>query len=78
MLASETLAAASPLANTGNGDLLPPLTELAALSKKIAFAVAKLAQQQGLALETSDELLLERIEANFWKPEYREYRRVCA
>ncbi|MDN4503999.1 NAD-dependent malic enzyme [Alteromonadaceae bacterium BrNp21-10] len=77
MIASETLAASSPLANTGEGQLLPPLTQLASLSKKIAFEVAKLGQQQGLALETSDELLLERIEANFWKPEYREYRRVC-
>src|SRR5690606_25868902 len=41
--ASETLAAASPLANTGKGGLLPPLSELSALSKKIAFAVAKVA-----------------------------------
>jgi malate dehydrogenase (oxaloacetate-decarboxylating) len=75
-IASETLAAASPLANTGQGSLLPALSELSELSKKIAFEVAKIAQKQGLALEISDDELLQKIERNFWKPEYREYKRV--
>ncbi|MCH8537694.1 MAG: NAD-dependent malic enzyme [Alkalimonas sp.] len=76
MAASETLAAASPLANTGEGELLPSLTSLAQLSKRIAFAVGKVAQQQGLALEISDNQLQTQIEANFWRPEYREFKRV--
>lgn len=76
--ASETLAANSPLANTGQGGLLPAFTELAALSKKIAFAVARVAMQQGLALELDDNQLQQRIENNFWKPEYRNYRRVSS
>jgi len=75
MVASETLAEASPLANTGKGELLPPLTEIASLSKKIAFAVAKVAFEQNLALYIDDESLLAKIERNFWKPEYRKYRR---
>lgn len=74
--ASKTLAATSPLANTGKGGLLPPFTALAELSKKIAFAVAKVAQQQGLALEIDDNILQQRIEDNFWKPQYRHYKRV--
>jgi malate dehydrogenase (oxaloacetate-decarboxylating) len=76
--ASETLAANSPLANTGTGGLLPPFTELAALSKRIAFAVAKVAMQQGLALELDDNALQQKIEDNFWRPEYRNYRRVSS
>lgn len=76
MAASQTLAAASPLANTGAGGLLPPLTDIVALSKKIAFAVGKVAQQQGLALEIPDELLHARIEQNFWLPQYRSYKRI--
>jgi malate dehydrogenase (oxaloacetate-decarboxylating) len=76
MAASTTLAAASPLANTGTGGLLPPLTELFKLSKDIAFEVGKVAQEQGLALEMSDEMLHSKIEANFWTPQYRQYRRV--
>ena len=55
---------------------MPSLDELAGLSKKIAFAVAKVAQQQGFALEISDEALRSKIEANFWTPEYRQYKRV--
>lgn len=75
-VASETLAAASPLANTGSGGILPPLTDLAELSKRIAFAVAKVAMAQGHALEMEDDLLKAKINANFWKPEYRQYKRV--
>lgn len=75
-IASETLAAASPLANTGEGGILPPLTQLSELSKKIAFEVAKVAMRQGYALELDDATLLRKIEANFWKPEYRHYKRV--
>ncbi|RKZ82709.1 MAG: NAD-dependent malic enzyme [Gammaproteobacteria bacterium] len=76
MVASEVLAQASPLATTGEGSLLPPLTEIAKLSKKIAFEVAKLAQQQGFADETSDQQLMDAIEQHFWLPEYREYKRM--
>lgn len=76
MAASEALAEASPLANDGKGALLPPLTEITSLSKKIAFAVGKVAIEQGLALEMSDDMLKSAIERNFWIAEYREYKRV--
>jgi len=76
MAASEALAEVSPLANTGEGSLLPPLTEITDLSKRIAFAVGKVAMAQGLALELSDEALHAAIERNFWRAEYRPYKRV--
>ena len=76
--ASKTLANASPLANNGSGGLLPAFTELAALSKQIAFNVAKVAMAQGLALELDDSLLQQKIDDNFWLPEYRQYKRVSA
>ncbi|TYK67377.1 NAD-dependent malic enzyme [Colwellia echini] len=75
-VASETLAAASPLANNHSNELLPPLTAIAQLSKDIAFAIAQVAFKQNLALPMSDEELHATIEANFWKPIYRQYRRV--
>lgn len=75
-VASETLAAASPLANTGEGGILPPLTQLADLSKQIAFSVAKMAMQQGHALEMDDDQLKAKIHSNFWRSEYRQYKRV--
>jgi malate dehydrogenase (oxaloacetate-decarboxylating) len=76
MAASNALADASPMVNDPNGELLPPLTEIGNLSRKIAFAVAKIAMEQGLALPIPDEMLEQRIESNFWKPEYRPYKRV--
>lgn len=76
MVASEVLANASPLATKGSGALLPPLNTVGDLSKKIAVAVAKLAQETGLAEATTDVALHEAIEENFWLPHYREYKRV--
>ncbi len=76
MAASEALASHSPLVNTGSGLVLPPLTDIQQVSKDIAFAVGKMAQQQGVAVKTSAEALLQAIEENFWLPEYRSYRRT--
>ncbi len=76
MVASKTLAEASPLANNGEGELLPPLTEIANLSKKIAFAVAQVAFEQGHALQIDEDNLRAKIERNFWRPTYRSYKRV--
>jgi malate dehydrogenase (oxaloacetate-decarboxylating) len=76
MAASNALADASPMVNTGEGALLPPLEAIAQISRDIAFAVAKVAMAQGLALELSDEAFKQSIERNFWKAEYRPYKRV--
>lgn len=76
MAASQTLAESSPAVNGSGTALLPPITEIGELSKRIAFAVGKVAQAQGHALEVSDEVLQQRIDNNFWQPEYRHYKRV--
>ena len=76
MASSRALAECSPLAIDGTGALLPPLEEIHTVSKHIAFAVAKVAIAQGHALDTTDELLEQSIEANFWYPEYRRYKRT--
>ena len=75
MAASNALAECSPVV-TGEGDaVLPPLKDIQSVSRKIALAVAKEAQAEGLALETSEEMLKAAIERNFWMPNYRSYRR---
>ncbi|MBE0363999.1 malate dehydrogenase (oxaloacetate-decarboxylating) [Pseudoalteromonas ulvae UL12] len=76
MVSSETLASSSPLANTGKGSLLPALTKIEELSKEIAFAVAKKAIEQGVALEISDDAIWAAINRNYWMPTYRDYKRV--
>lgn len=77
MSASETLAKYSPLLINGEGLVLPELKDIHVVSRAIAFAVGKIAQQQGVAVKTSEEALLQAIDDNFWKPEYRSYRRTA-
>ncbi|WP_340610583.1 NAD-dependent malic enzyme [Xenorhabdus bharatensis] len=76
MAASRALADCSPLAQTGSGPLLPLIDDIQDVSRKIAKEVAKKAQIQGVATVTSEDALEEAIERNFWKPEYRIYKRT--
>ena len=76
MASSRALAECSPLAQEGEGPLLPDLESIHDVSKHIAFAVAKVAIEQGLALPATDELIVQAIEDNFWRPEYRRYKRT--
>ena len=74
-VSSEMLAESSPRANSGKGSLLPALTEIETLSKRIAFAIAKKAIEEGVALEISDDALWAAIDKNYWLPKYRNYKR---
>ncbi|MCG3863667.1 MULTISPECIES: NAD-dependent malic enzyme [unclassified Photobacterium] len=76
MESSQALAECSPLAIHGHGPLLPPLEDIQKVSRKIAFAVAKKAVEQHKAPKNSDERIREKIDANFWKSEYRRYKRT--
>ncbi|WP_318365291.1 NAD-dependent malic enzyme [Enterobacter sp.] len=76
MAASETLAEHSPLVKNGEGMVLPALSEIQTVSRAIALAVAKMAQEEGVAVTTSIEALQQAIDDNFWQPEYRTYRRT--
>ena len=77
MIASTTLADLSPGQEDQSSAVLPALTALPQISRKIAFKVAKAAIAQDLAREMTDDELLASIERNFWTPAYREYRRVA-
>jgi len=77
MAASTTLAELSPGQEDQSSAVLPPLTALPQISRKIAFKVAKTAIEQDLAREMTDDELLASIERNFWTPVYREYRRIA-
>ncbi|MBK0167408.1 NAD-dependent malic enzyme [Klebsiella sp. S69] len=76
MAASNTLAEYSPLVAHGSGPLLPDISDIQMVTKNIAIRVAQAAQRDGVASELSEELLWEKVEINFWHPEYRQYRRT--
>jgi malate dehydrogenase (oxaloacetate-decarboxylating) len=77
MVASTTLAELSPGQEDQSSAVLPPLTALPQISRKIAFTVARTAIAQDLARDMTDDELLASIERNFWSPVYREYRRIA-
>ena len=74
--ASRALADCSPLACQGSGPVLPALSDIREVSKRIAFDVGRAAQISGVATVTSMEVLQQAIEDNFWTPAYRQYRRT--
>ncbi len=75
MTASEALAECSPLVNGSGSDLLPALSKIREVSLSIAYDVGMQAIEEGVAPLVSGEKLKQRIQANFWEPEYRAYRR---
>ena len=75
MAASEALAAESPMLKTGQGALLPAISDIQAVSRAIAFAVARQAQVDGVALQSDDATVRAAIDQLFWSPQYRTYRR---
>ncbi|MCV9878183.1 NAD-dependent malic enzyme [Brenneria izbisi] len=76
MAASRALADCSPMANNGDGALLPDIADIQEVSKRIALEVGKAAQLQGVAVVTSGDALADAIAHNFWQPQYRNYKRT--
>ena len=76
MAASQALADISMEYEKAPGAILPPIKVIKEISKKIAYEVALQAVQDKLALPITAENLQRRLEANFWLPEYRNYRRT--
>lgn len=76
LAASKALASLSPLAKNGEGPLLPSIETIRDVSKFIAAEVYRQAIADGVAVPVPDELIEQRVEANFWYPRYRTYRRT--
>lgn len=73
--AARALSELSPVHSDPTAALLPKLEEVRDVSRKVALAVAREAQRQGVAEKTSDEELARRIDARMWTPEYLPYRK---
>ncbi|WP_041523180.1 NAD-dependent malic enzyme [Gilvimarinus agarilyticus] len=76
LAASRALADLSPLARDGVGSLLPALADIRQVSVTIAQAVFRQAIEDGVAVPVPEALIAEKVEANFWYPRYRTYRRT--
>ncbi|AUA33288.1 NAD-dependent malic enzyme [Pseudomonas sp. SGAir0191] len=69
LMSSARALAASAMA----GEMLPAMSDVQAVSKAIALAVALAACEDGVAGETDEQTIRESIEAMFWHPQYRCY-----
>jgi len=76
MASSNALAECSPKLQDPTANLLPDLDQIQHISKIIALRVAQAAIEDGVAPKVGSEVLQKAIDANFWIPEYREYKRV--
>jgi len=76
MAAANALADCSPKLQNPEADLLPDLSQIQQISKIIALKVAQAAMHDKIAPKMSLIELEQKIEDNFWKPEYRTYSRI--
>ena len=77
MASSHALAEYSSTHNKEPGGLLPDLNDIRGLSQFIAKKVFKQAIKDGVALQTTDERIHEKVESSCWSPEYRNYKRTA-
>jgi malate dehydrogenase (oxaloacetate-decarboxylating) len=74
MAAAQRLAELSPARSGKSGRLLPPVSEIRAVSVTIAKAVALQAMKDGVADALDERTLEAQIRANIWQPVYLPYR----
>ena len=77
MASSYALAEYATSVDTNNDALLPDLNDIRAVSRFIAAKVYQQAIKDGVAYDAADDLIEKRINANFWEPHYRTYRRAA-
>ena len=75
MAAAKALADLSPARSGKHARLLPPVTELRTVALSVAEAVARQAQEDGVAEPWDAETLNACIRALVWEPVYRPYKR---
>ncbi|MCG8585566.1 MAG: oxaloacetate-decarboxylating malate dehydrogenase, partial [Pirellulales bacterium] len=75
MAAAIALKECSPALKTPHASLLPALSDIRTVACRIAVAVARQAQGQGVADATSEEELQRRIDETIWTPNYVPYIR---
>jgi malic enzyme len=68
--AAQTLADSVSESDLESGALYPRLTELRNISAKIAHAVVRIAREQGVGRDISDEQIPSEIAKTMWTPEY--------
>ncbi|MDE1972211.1 MAG: NAD-dependent malic enzyme [Hyphomicrobiales bacterium] len=75
LAAARTIAEMSPARRDPHANLLPPLTELRAVSRQVAVAVATQAVREGLAAPLTETDIAAAVQSLMWEPAYAICRR---
>jgi malate dehydrogenase (oxaloacetate-decarboxylating) len=68
--AAEILSKHSPMLKAAQGTLFPSFERLGEISREIALAVVKVAQDEGLSPKTDEKKRKKMVDAAIWKPVY--------
>lgn len=68
--AARALGESAPASQDPHGALLPPLPDIRSVTRDLAAAVGRIAQDQGHAPKSSPEALRKKIDDHFWEPAY--------
>jgi len=71
--AAEILSSYSPMLHAPQGTLFPSLEKLPSISREIALAVVKVAQDEGLSPKTDEKSRKKMVDAALWHPSYPKY-----
>jgi malate dehydrogenase (oxaloacetate-decarboxylating) len=76
LAAARVIAELSPARSDRNASLLPPLVDLRKISFRVALAVARCAQAEGLTPPLAEDEIEAAVAAKMWQPVYARYRRL--
>jgi malate dehydrogenase (oxaloacetate-decarboxylating) len=68
--AAEILSKHSPMLKAPHGTLFPSFEKLSEISREIALAVVKVAQDEGLSPKTDEKTRKKMVDAAIWQPKY--------
>ncbi len=71
--AAEILSKHSPMLKAPQGTLFPSFEKLSEISREIALAVVKVAQDEGLSPKTDEKTRKKMVDAAIWQPVYPKY-----
>ena len=74
--AARALSDCSPARKDPNASLYPKIEDVREVSRRVAMAVGKAAQQAGVTEQTSEEELERHITATMWMPQYPRLKRI--
>ncbi|HEX2578899.1 MAG TPA: NAD-dependent malic enzyme, partial [Rhabdochlamydiaceae bacterium] len=71
--AAEILSQHSPMLKAPQGTLFPSFEQLREISREIALAVVKVAQEEGLSPKTDEKTRKKMVNAAIWEPVYKTF-----